>query len=164
MKGSFPGWSTIGLTTPVSISISELSTSSQKINLFNNQDLDLDASALEGFLQQLAERLAVQDGFTVVLVNDEMMKEYNRRFAGQETPTDVLSFPGEQDWPMEAPYAGDVLISVESALRQTREGLLSELKVLSLHGLLHLLGYDHQSDDGEMLRLEATLKKEFRLT
>ena len=146
------------------ISISELSTSSQKINLFNNQDLDLDASALEGFLQQLAERLAVQDGFTVVLVNDERMKEYNRRFAGQETPTDVLSFPGEQDWPMEAPYAGDVLISVESALRQTREGLLSELKVLSLHGLLHLLGYDHQSDDGEMLRLEETLKKEFRLT
>ena len=146
------------------ILISELSTSSQKINLFNKQGLDLDIGALEGFLHQLGERLAVQDGFTVVLVNDEMMKEYNRLYAGKDTPTDVLSFPSEPDWPMETLYAGDVLISVETALRQTREGLLSELKVLSLHGLLHLLGYDHQSDDGEMRRLEATLKKEFRLT
>ncbi len=140
--------------------------SSQKINLFNKQGLDLDTRALEGFLQQLAERLAVQDGFTVVLVNDDMMKEYNRRFAGKETPTDVLSFPSEQDWPMETPYAGDVLISVESALRQTRRGLMNELKMLSLHGLLHLLGYDHHSDDEEeeMVRLEETLKKEFRLS
>ena len=146
------------------ISISELRTSSQKINLFNEQGLDLDTRALEGFLQQLAGRLAVQDGFTVVLVNDDMMKEYNHRFAGKATPTDVLSFSSEQDWPMETPYAGDVLISVESALRQARGGLMSELKILSLHGLLHLLGYDHQSDDGEMVRLEETLKKEFRLS
>ncbi len=149
------------------ISISELSKSSGKINLFNNHGnhgLDLDTGALEGFLQQLAEHLALQDGFTVVLVNDDMMKEYNHRFAGKERPTDVLSFPAQQDWPMEPPYAGDILISVESALRQARGCLLSELKMLSLHGLLHLLGYDHESDDGEMVRLEETLKKEFRLS
>ena len=146
------------------ISISELNTSSQKINLFNKQGLGLDTRALEGFLQQVAGRLAVQDGFTVVLVNDDMMKKYNCLFAGKETPTDVLSFPSEQDWPMETPYAGDVLISVESALRQARGGLMCELKILSLHGLLHLLGYDHESDDGEMVRLEETLKKEFRLS
>ena len=145
------------------ILISELSTSSQKINLFNKQGQDLDARDLEGFLHQLAERLAVADGFSVVLVSDDMMQEYNCLYAGKETSTDVLSFPAEQDWPMETPYAGDVLISVETALRQTRGDLTNELKALSLHGLLHLLGYDHHSDDGEMARLEATLKKEFRL-
>ena len=145
------------------ILISELSTGSGKINLFNRQGQDLDAGALEGFLHHLAERLAVAEEFSVVLVSDDMMQEYNHLYAGKETSTDVLSFPSEQDWPMETPYAGDVLISVETALRQTRGDLMNELKALSLHGLLHLLGYDHHSDDGEMVRLEETLKKEFRL-
>ena len=146
------------------ISIRELKTNRQKINLFNKQGQDLDTGGLEGFLYRLAERLAVADGFSVVLVSDDMMQEYNRRYAGKETSTDVLSFPSEQDWPMDTPYAGDVLISVETALRQTRGDLMNELKALSLHGLLHLLGYDHHSDDGEMDRLEEELKKEFRLT
>ncbi len=145
------------------ILISELSKSSRKINLFNEQGEDLDAEILEGFLHQLAERLAMADGFSVVLVSDDMMQEYNRLFAGRDTSTDVLSFPSEQDWSMETPYAGDVLISVETARRQSRGDLMNELKALSLHGLLHLLGYNHHRDDGEMGRLEETLKKEFRL-
>ena len=145
------------------ISVSELEASSRKISLFNEQKLEVDTGALHSFLYELAQRLAVADGFSVMLVSDDMMLDYNRLYAGKETPTDVLSFPSERDWPMEAPYAGDILISVETALSQARGDLMDELKVLSLHGLLHLIGYDHQCDHGEMVRLEAALKKEFRL-
>lgn len=138
---------------------------SRQINLFNKQGVELDRRALQKFLHELAERLCVSDGFSVVLVSDDMIKEYNRRYAGKERATDVLSFSSAQEWPMEAAYAGDVLISVETALRHSgRDDLLNELKVLSLHGLLHLLGYDHESDDGEMTRLEEALKREFRLS
>ena len=127
--------------------------------------MELDSRALQKFLQELAERLSVADGFSVVLVSDDMIREYNRRYAGRAKATDVLSFPAAPEWPMEAPYAGDVLISVDTALRHSgRDDLLNELKVLSLHGLLHLLGYDHESDDGEMSRLEEALKKEFLLS
>ena len=134
--------------------------------MFNRQrKIRLDAAPLRRFALQLAGRLKTDRGFSIVLVSDSAMRRLNRRFAGKDRPTDVLSFPdGPEEWEAEAePYAGDVVISVDAADRQRRGSLLDELKVLSLHGLLHLLGYDHETDDGEMRLLERKLKKEFHL-
>jgi probable rRNA maturation factor len=92
------------------------------------------------------------------------MREYNRRFRGIDAPTDVLSFPGggEAD-PEGRIHLGDVLISVTAAERQARRArhtLAREMKLLALHGYLHLLGYDHERDRGEMKRIQRrTLQK-----
>lgn len=85
------------------------------------------------------------------------MRALNRQFRGTDHATDVLSFPSE-----ERGFLGDVVIASGVAARQAREAghsLLIELKVLSLHGLLHLLGYDHETDQGKMARVEARLRK-----
>ena len=106
--------------------------------------------------------MSVKGGFSVALVSDRTMRKYHAQFAARDRPTDVLSFPfGEADY-AEA-YLGDILVSVETADRQRQAGLAEELKILILHGVLHLLGYDHETDDGEMHRLEQQLRKEFQL-
>jgi len=118
---------------------------------------------LRDFLDQLSIQMALQTGFSVVLLSDAAMKDYNREFRGEDSATDVLSFPNEEDDGEEEPYLGDILICVDAAARQQRKTLLAELQVLSLHGLLHLLGYDHETDQGEMETLEGRLRREFQL-
>jgi probable rRNA maturation factor len=104
-------------------------------------------------------------GVTVVFVSDRMMGELNRRWRGKRGTTDVLSFPAEQDeFEKSAVGAmlGDVVISVERAGRQAAEHGLSferELEQLILHGMLHLCGYDHERDEGEMNALELRLRR-----
>jgi len=88
------------------------------------------------------------------------MKRFNAQFAGKSSTTDVLSFPADQEG---EPYLGDIVISVESADRQRRTSLDTEIKILGLHGVLHLLGHDHVRDEGEMNVLEEALRKEFGL-
>lgn len=106
--------------------------------------------------------MALATSFTVVLISDLAMKSYNRQFRGENQTTDVLAFP-DDDNAQEDPYLGDILICVEMADRQKKRTLLEELKLLSLHGLLHLLGYDHHTDGGTMEILEKRLRKEFKL-
>ncbi len=118
---------------------------------------------LRNFLDQLSSQMALHTGFSVVLVSDAAMKNYNREFRGEDRATDVLSFSYEEDDGEEEPYLGDILICVDAAARQQGKTLLAELQVLSLHGLLHLLGYDHQADQGEMERLEGRLRRKFQL-
>jgi probable rRNA maturation factor len=101
---------------------------------------------------------------TVAFVSDRAMRELNRLWRHQRGTTDVLSFPAEQDdfEKGEGTSLGDVVISVEQAARQARENGLSfdqEIAQLILHGLLHLCGYDHSTDKGEMDRLELRLRK-----
>jgi len=135
-----------------------------EINVFNSQrKRNLEISLLEDFLYCLAAKISVRSGFSVRLVSDGVMRQYNQRFAGKNVSTDVLSFPTTQDWPIETPYVGDILISVEAAERQSRGSLMTELKALALHGLLHLLGFDHKQDNGEMNKMESQLRKEFNL-
>jgi probable rRNA maturation factor len=96
---------------------------------------------------------------TVLITTDAAIRSLNRRFRGKNKPTDVLSFPSEG--PAAAGLAGDLAISLETALKQaTGQGhaLATELKVLMLHGLLHLAGYDHEQDAGRMLRREQGLR------
>ncbi len=103
-------------------------------------------------------------GATVAFVSDRAMRELNRRWRGKSGTTDVLSFPAEQDEFERAAGAslGDVVISVEQAARQAAEHGLDfegEVAQLILHGLLHLCGYDHERDGGEMNALELTLRR-----
>jgi probable rRNA maturation factor len=103
-------------------------------------------------------------GATVVFVSDRAMAELNRRWRGTRGTTDVLSFPAAQDKfeKSEGLNLGDIVISVEQAARQAKENKLSlntEVAQLILHGLLHLCGYDHATDKGEMNRLELQLRK-----
>ncbi|HYO92338.1 MAG TPA: rRNA maturation RNase YbeY [Pyrinomonadaceae bacterium] len=103
-------------------------------------------------------------GVTVAFVSDRAMRELNRRWRGKRGTTDVLSFPSAQDEfeKVEGPTLGDVVISVEQAARQAAEHGLEfdeEVAQLILHGVLHLCGYDHERDDGEMNRLELSLRR-----
>jgi probable rRNA maturation factor len=115
---------------------------------------------------------------TIALVDDATMRRLNKEFAGCDEATDVLSFPAG-DRGAEAPrhigtprhteapgrtnpVLGDVAIAMGVARRQAREAghsYAQELRVLALHGLLHLLGYDHETDGGAMARLEARLRR-----
>ncbi len=122
----------------------------------------METAALRRFLHRLAERLNAPAGFSVVLISDRGMRRYQSQFSGKDQSTDVLSFPFDQNG-REEPYLGDILISVEAAARQEIDGLEAEIQALSLHGLLHLMGYDHEVDGGEMERFEKKLRKEFKL-
>jgi probable rRNA maturation factor len=103
-------------------------------------------------------------GVTVAFISDRAMRELNRRWRGKRGTTDVLSFPVEQEkWEQgDGKMLGDVVISVEQAARQAEENGLTldgEIAQLILHGLLHLCGYDHETDEGEMNALELRLRR-----
>lgn len=123
----------------------------------------VDAAALAGFLRRLVEQLPPprEGSLVLCLVSDRKMRDYNARFRGRDTPTDVLSFPGDPEAdPAGERHLGDIVISTESAARQARErhhSLPREMRILALHGYLHLLGLDHETDAGEMLRLQRRL-------
>lgn len=107
-------------------------------------------------------------GITIAFVSDRAMSELNRMWRHKRGTTDVLSFPAEQDQfeKAEGDRLGDVVISVEQASRQAKENGLTldqEIAQLILHGLIHLCGYDHSTDDGEMDRLELRLRKKLRI-
>lgn len=94
---------------------------------------------------------------TIAFVSDKNIQKLNQQFRQIDKPTDVLSFPSEEETDL-----GDIAISVETAAAQAKENGLTfdtEIAQLILHGLLHLSGYDHETDNGEMNRLELRLRK-----
>jgi probable rRNA maturation factor len=116
---------------------------------------------LAAWLAGVAPRAAVGT-VTVVITTDRRIRTLNRAWRGLDTATDVLSFPAGDD-PGPARHLGDLVISRETAGRQARtEGhsLSTELRILALHGLLHLLGYDHERDSGRMARIERRLRRQ----
>lgn len=103
-----------------------------------------------------------QKEVSIVFVGDKSMRGYNRDFRGKDRPTDVLSFPTDSEEAELADYLGDIIISADTANRDANELNLTfevELRMLIIHGLLHLMGYDHEADKGEMSRLERRLRK-----
>jgi rRNA maturation RNase YbeY len=103
-------------------------------------------------------------GCTIAFVSDRAMRQLNRLWRHKNGTTDVLSFPAAQDdfEKLAGSTLGDVVISLEQAARQAKEHGLSldqEIAQLILHGVLHLCGYDHATDNGEMDRLELRLRK-----
>jgi probable rRNA maturation factor len=121
----------------------------------------IERKTLRPFLSALVQDLNVADcSFSIVFITDEMMRQYNRQYRGFDKPTDVLSFPNDQV------YLGDILISCETAYNQTLKSRTlhfeKNIRRLILHGLLHLMGYDHETDDGEMRDLERRLRRRFQ--
>ena len=121
----------------------------------------IDRAKVRRFLAPLVVTLGVeQSPFSVVFITDGRIRRYNREYRGKDKPTDVLSFPGQEN------YLGDILISSETAYNQARKShtLTFETNVqrLILHGLLHLMGYDHETDNGEMKALERRLRRRFQ--
>jgi probable rRNA maturation factor len=140
------------------------------IEVVNRQrKLKIDCERWQGFTTNvLAVMPADVPGVTVAFVSDRAMRELNRLWRHKQGTTDVLSFPAEQDAfeSGEGSSLGDVVISVEQAARQAKENRLSldeEIAQLILHGVIHLCGYDHSTDKGEMNRLELRLRKKLRI-
>jgi len=126
------------------------------------------ARTLSRFLAKTQAAVRVRGQVSVLLTTDAAVRRLNRRFLGKNKPTDVLSFPAEPIPGVRAAeqMAGDLAISVETARRQGTacgHSLGIELKVLILHGLLHLAGYDHESDSGRMARREQALRSRLGL-
>jgi len=120
---------------------------------------------LPAWLRRVAPARA-RGSVTIVLVSDSRMRALNRTYRRKDYATDVLSFPAQLA-PSPQPlvptgFLGDIVIARGVARRQARttgHTELAELRVLALHGLLHLLGYDHERDNGRMLRVERRLRR-----
>jgi len=109
------------------------------------------AAGLGAWLTRTAKPLHARGHVRVALIPDAAMRRLNRTYRGTDAATDVLSFED-----------GDIAIALGVARRQARElghPLRTELQVLALHGLLHLLGYDHEADQGRMARVEERLRR-----
>ena len=118
---------------------------------------------LDQFLSEAQAAAGLRGQVTVLLATDATIRDLNHRFRGKDEATDVLSFPAEplKNTKAAERVAGDVAIGVETARRQAAEQghmLATEIKVLILHGLLHLAGYDHETDAGKMQRRERQLR------
>jgi len=139
--------------------------------------------SLRRFLGRLREELGLAETELVIcFVTDLEMARMNELYRKKLGPTDVLSFPAEERKTSRragarlrvhtgdaatAKYLGDIAISPATARRNAKKygrGLATELRILMLHGVLHLLGYDHETDHGEMHRLERKLRRRFGLT
>jgi probable rRNA maturation factor len=138
---------------------------------------------LEEFFRRVLREMNLRDSdITICFVSDAEIERMNLAFRGKEGPTDVLSFPAgtkrrkriykedtedaESTEGTEKSYLGDIAIAPETARRYAKKNgrsLSSELRVLILHGVLHLLGYDHETDRGEMDRIERKLRRRFGL-
>lgn len=136
------------------------------IEVVNRQrKLPLDCECWEAFAAKALKVAPARGvGVTVAFVSDRAMRELNWRWRGKRGTTDVLSFPAEQAEfeKLTGATLGDVVISVERAEKQAAEHNLSferEVEQLILHGVLHLCGHDHETDDGEMNALELRLRR-----
>jgi len=126
-------------------------------------DRRIHRAVLEQFLTQARRAAKLRGMVDVLLTDDAELKRLNTTFRGKRKPTDVLSFPADD---ATGKLAGDIAISLETAARQAAEfghTLQSEVKILLLHGLLHLNGMDHETDEGEMAARELALRTRLKL-
>ena len=135
--------------------------------IINNQrKITIDVKIFDDFLENCFELIKEAENrpAAIALISDRKMRELNKQFRGKNYATDVLSFPFEEpsdSTANQSDFLGDIAISVETATRQAIENDLSfetEIKQLILHGILHLSGYDHETDYGEMNARELELR------
>jgi probable rRNA maturation factor len=124
--------------------------------------LKLDTEAWSTFADKALHAIGKSEpSATIAFVSDKRIRELNRQFRGIDKATDVLSFPAEEKLNL-----GDIAVSVDTAAVQAKENGLTlegEIAQLILHGLLHLCGYDHETDNGEMNRFELKLRRQLRI-
>ena len=121
--------------------------------------LGLSRAGLTRFLRTAQAAAGLKGVVDVLLADDRTLRRLNRQFRGKDKATDVLSFPSATE--VAAEYAGDLAISLDTARRQADEhghSLRDEVRILLLHGMLHLSGMDHETDDGAMAAREGRLR------
>jgi probable rRNA maturation factor len=132
------------------------------IVLFRRAGKGLPRAELRSFAEQLVLEVTGGRRFECLVTGDRELKRLNHDFLGHDYPTDVLSFPSG----LSGGFLGEIAISVERASEQAAEfghSLQEEIKILMLHGVLHLLGMDHETDRGAMGRAERRWRKQFEL-
>jgi probable rRNA maturation factor len=133
------------------------------IEVVNRQRrVKIDTGAWTNFAEKALDAIGKSgSSATIAFVSDKSIRKLNQQFRGVDKATDVLSFPAD-----EQNNLGDVAVSVETAATQARQNgltLENEIAQLILHGLLHLSGYDHETDNGEMNRLEMKLRSKLNI-
>jgi probable rRNA maturation factor len=122
--------------------------------------------SLTEFAATLQKRVAKGRPFDCMITGDDELRRLNRQFRKKNQPTDVLSFPSDPSTPSKLKPLGELAISADRALEQSREhghSVGDEIRILMLHGLLHLLGMDHEADAGQMARAETRWRKTLAL-
>jgi probable rRNA maturation factor len=135
--------------------------------IFRKRIAGLSPSTLERFVLRARRAIHLREPVNVLVTSSSELRALNQRFRGADKATDVLSFPSPPVVRSKArPMAGEVAVSAEIA-RENAERLghsvANEVKILVLHGMLHLAGYDHERDDGEMARKESRLRRHLKL-
>ncbi|MDQ3323878.1 MAG: rRNA maturation RNase YbeY [Acidobacteriota bacterium] len=140
------------------------------LEIINNQrKINIQAEDFQAFAENTVNSVKEAKGksATIAFVSDRKMRVLNKTFRGKGATTDVLSFPFEADeFEAGENILGDIIISVERAKKQAEENDLdfeTEVKQLILHGVLHLCGYDHETDSGEMNRTELKLREKLKI-
>jgi probable rRNA maturation factor len=151
--------------TIVAIKIVAINTDcGENLVIFQKRVADLTELALNRFVARARRAAGLKSQVNVLLTTSAEMKSLNRRFRGKDNPTDVLTFPAEPNAQKQS--AGEIAISAEIATKNAH-GLghapADEVKILVLHGILHLRGYDHERDTGQMARREKQLRAKLRL-
>jgi probable rRNA maturation factor len=127
----------------------------------------LSPSTLERFVLRARRAVHLRGTVNVLVTNSSELRSLNRRFRKKDKPTDVLSFPSPRAARGKvARAAGDVAISFDIARENARKlghSVSGEVKILALHGILHLAGFDHERDNGEMARQESRLRRQLKL-
>ena len=146
-----------------------MSGSDDNIVLFRRAPAELHRRSLERYARTLRGEVAKGLGFTCLITGDSELRRLNREFLGKDYATDVLSFPAPAGTGWEAcptRQLGEIAISTVRARRQSAafgHSLENEIRILMLHGLLHLLGMDHETDDGQMRRAESRWRRRLSL-
>jgi probable rRNA maturation factor len=133
------------------------------ISIEHSDVSELSKSGLTRFFNRAREAVGLRDNVDVLLTDDATLRRLNKTFRGKNKATDVLSFPAAEN---PDGHAGDLAISLDTAARQAAafgHSLRDEVRILLLHGLLHLSGMDHEIDSGEMAARESELRRGLRL-
>jgi probable rRNA maturation factor len=131
--------------------------------ILRKQTAGLSDTTLERFIVRAKRAIGLRGVVNILVTSSRELRILNNRYRGQDKATDVLSFPplfGFED------FVGDIAISAEIAAQNARRfghSAAEEIKILALHGILHLAGFDHESDHGRMARKEARLRRQLKL-
>lgn len=132
-----------------------------EIIISNKTKIKIKKSKLIKLVKDLSKELKFKEDLTVMLCGDKFCRKLNNKFLKRDNITDVISFPLN-----EKNYLGDILINLRQVKRQAKKYNVSfneELKKILIHGILHLLGFDHEKDSGEMKKLENKYQSKFQL-